>query len=191
MVAWGPSFVSTRHKHHGVELTLAIQGSVRIRGGPGRRWMECGAALVKADAPHEIDAAGIDILLVFVDPQSVLGAALLETLAEDITLIKDDTVALWRSQLGEPEKLTSAQVASWVRKSFLSGRRTAQLHPRVRRVLQVIKEEVGAHRKLSLKRMAAIAGLSESRLMHVFTESLGVPLRPYVLWLRLQHAAAR
>jgi hypothetical protein len=35
------------------------------------------------------------------DPRS-LGGALLERLKEDITLIKDDTVALWRTQLGEP-----------------------------------------------------------------------------------------
>jgi len=27
-------------------------------------------------------------------------------------------------------------------------------------------------------------------LMHVFTRSVGVPLRPYVRWLRLQRAAA-
>ena len=35
-----------------------------------------------------------------------------------------------------------------------------------------------------------IAGLSEGRLMHAFTESVGIPLRPYLLWLRLQRAAA-
>src|SRR6516225_5195530 len=36
--------------------------------------------------------------------------------------------------------------------------------------------------------MAAIAVLSESCFMHIFTESVGVPLRPYILWLRLQRA---
>ena len=51
-------------------------------------------------------------------------------------------------------------------------------------------EEVGNRRRLSLKRMSAIAGLSESRFMHVFTESVGVPLRPYILWLRLQCACS-
>jgi AraC-like DNA-binding protein len=40
-----------------------------------------------------------------------------------------------------------------------------------------------------LNALANVAGLSRSRLMHVFTESVGVPLRPYILWLRLQHAA--
>ena len=42
---------------------------------------------------------------------------------------------------------------------------------------------------LSLKALAGIAGLSPSRFMHVFTESVGVPVRPYILWLRLQRAA--
>jgi AraC-like DNA-binding protein len=40
----------------------------------------------------------------------------------------------------------------------------------------------------SLRTLAGISGLSQSRFMHVFTESMGVPLRPYVLWLRLQRA---
>jgi AraC-like DNA-binding protein len=31
--------------------------------------------------------------------------------------------------------------------------------------------------------------LSPSRFMHAFTESVGVPIRPYILWLRLQRAA--
>jgi AraC-like DNA-binding protein len=150
--------------------------------------MECGAALVKADAFHEIDASATQILLAWVDPQSDLGAALLQTLKEDITVIKDDAVALWRSQLGARGDLTSAQVESWIRRSFLCVRRAPRLHPRVHRVLQVIREELSAGQQLSLKRMAAIAGLSDSRFMHVFTESVGVPLRPYVLWLRLQSA---
>ena len=42
---------------------------------------------------------------------------------------------------------------------------------------------------LTLKTLADIAGLSPSRFMHAFTESVGVPVRPYILWLRLQRAA--
>ena len=40
-----------------------------------------------------------------------------------------------------------------------------------------------------MNRLAAVSGLSRSRLMHLFTESVGVPIRPYLLWLRLQRAA--
>jgi AraC-like DNA-binding protein len=42
----------------------------------------------------------------------------------------------------------------------------------------------------SLEALAAVAGLSPGRLMHVFTESVGIPLRPYLGWLRFQRAAA-
>src|SRR5437764_223248 len=47
---------------------------------------------------------------------------------------------------------------------------------------------IGVSDDLSLRKLASIAGLSRSRLMHAFTESVGTPLRPYILWLRLQLA---
>jgi AraC-like DNA-binding protein len=58
----------------------------------------------------------------------------------------------------------------------------------VRRVLAYVREQLAAD-DFSLNALARIAGLSQSRFMHIFTESVGVPLRPYVLWLRLQRAA--
>ena len=63
-----------------------------------------------------------------------------------------------------------------------------KIHPAVRVVLKHLREKLGISNDLSLKTLAAISGLSQSRFMHVFTESTGVPLRPYVLWLRLQRA---
>ena len=58
----------------------------------------------------------------------------------------------------------------------------------MRRVLRYLREQLSANDAFLLPDLAEIAGLSPSRLMHVFTESVGVPLRPYVLWLRLQRA---
>ena len=44
---------------------------------------------------------------------------------------------------------------------------------------------------MSLDAVAARVGLSPSRFLHLFTMSVGVPLRPYVLWLRLQVGPAQ
>ena len=41
----------------------------------------------------------------------------------------------------------------------------------------------------SLEVLASLVRLSPSRLMHVFTASIGIPLRPYLAWLRVQRAA--
>ena len=42
----------------------------------------------------------------------------------------------------------------------------------------------------SLSHLARIAGLSPSRFMHAFTESTGIPLRPYLRLLRVRRAIA-
>ena len=68
--------------------------------------------------------------------------------------------------------------------------RSARVHPRVNRALKSIPERLGTSTDVSLKALAAIAGLSPSRFMHIFTESVGVPLRSYILNLRLQRACS-
>jgi AraC-like DNA-binding protein len=166
---------------------MALKDRFRIRGGPSRPWIVCEAALIKADAHHQMDASTTPMLCALVDPESELGGALFERVTQDITPIKNATVILWRRQLGDPVSLDSARVESWFRK-LTSRHQPPRLHPGVRKVWQVIREELDDHRRLSLKRMAAIAGLSNSRLMDVFTTSVGIPPRPYILWLRFQRA---
>jgi AraC-like DNA-binding protein len=188
LILWGPGHNSSRHRHHGVQLVMALRGSLKIHDGRDRKWIRCRAALVRPDAPHEVEAAKVHILLAFVDAESNLGAGLLERVRADIAPLDDHLVAEWRRELGRVSALKSARVESWVRRGLLNGRRAPRIHPRVRRVLLVIREELGAGHDFSLKRLAAIAGLSQSRFMHVFTESVGAPLRPYILWLRVQNA---
>jgi len=65
-----------------------------------------------------------------------------------------------------------------------------RVHPRVNRVLRSILKRLENSSDVSLKALAAISGLSPSRFMHVFTESVGIPLRPYILGLRLQRACS-
>jgi AraC-like DNA-binding protein len=66
--------------------------------------------------------------------------------------------------------------------------RRPPLHPRVRRVLRHLRA-LPPDADVSLDALAEVAGLSPGRLMHAFTESVGIPLRPYLAWLRLQRAA--
>ena len=188
MLVWGPGYRSSKHKHHCVQLVMALKGKLRVRSGPRRKWTKCGAILVKPDAPHEVEAVDVDVLLAFVESESNLGAALLAKLQSDLSIVPDSTVAQWRRYLGDPERLDAHRVEAWVRQNLLLGRRMPRLHPGVRKALQTLREEIGTVDDFSLSRIAEVAGLSPSRFMHVFTEGVGVPLRPYILWLRLQRA---
>lgn len=63
------------------------------------------------------------------------------------------------------------------------------VHPRVRALLAHLGASSPADIEMSLEALARHVNLSPSRLMHAFTASIGVPLRPYLLWLRFQRAA--
>jgi AraC-like DNA-binding protein len=87
--------------------------------------------------------------------------------------------------------LDAARVDPWVRSQlFGESGGPRRMHPRVRRVLKYLTEDELDRSRTSLTCLARVAQLSPSRLMHVFTESVGIPLRPYLLWLRVQRAAS-
>ena len=186
MIVWGPGFKSTPHRHHCVQLIMALGGSLRVRGGPGRRWRRCGAMLVRPDALHQVEALGSTVLLGFVDAESELGAGLCARIAGDLAAVDARTVARWRQALGS---LREDTVERWASDYLLSARRTVALDARVQAVVAHVRRRLATGEDLSLDALASIAGLSRSRFMHLFTEALGVPLRPYILWLRLQRGA--
>jgi AraC-like DNA-binding protein len=191
LVVWGPGYTSSPHRHHSIQLLLALRGQLRIRPGSGRPWATCDAALVRPDASHEVDARTSPVLIAFVEPESELGAALLEGDERAIAPIEPSRVAAWRVSLGDPAALDALRVETWVRRDLLRRRRPTAVHPRVRRVLRFLRSAIGeVGDSPSLDRLAAVAGLSRSRFMHAFTASVGVPLRPYIRWLRLQRALA-
>ena len=188
MIVWGPAFTSARHSHHCVQLLLSMDGMLLVRSGPNDKWKKCGAVLVRPDASHEVDARGTTVLLIaFVDAESELGAALAERIHGGISPVPAVQVSRWRATLGP--KLNESRVDHWVKKELLNGRRAVKIHPRVQRALKYLRERLSSAADVSLKTLAQVSGLSPSRFMHVFTESLGVPLRPYILWLRLQRAS--
>jgi AraC-like DNA-binding protein len=189
LLVWGPGSWSDRHRHHCVQLVFALRGNLRFRERAGQRWTTCGAVLVRPDAWHEVDARHTDVLIAFVDAESELGAALLERGPDAVAAIDPDVITEWRTQLGDPAALTSACVEPWVQQTLLRDRRRPSLDPRVKRILKSLPNRLAQEEDVSLDGVAASVGLSPSRFMHLFTTSVGVPLRPYVLWLRLQCGA--
>jgi AraC-like DNA-binding protein len=183
----GPGFAAAPHRHHCVQLLLTLRGSLRIRSGRNRAWRKCGAAWVRPDAIHEMDARGSDLLIGFISVESDMGAALSQRMEGEIASVPARQVARWRAVLGStPDE---ARAERWLSEFLMPRRREVAIHPGIRRVLAHLGEPRAAFDGLSLKALAEIAGLSPSRFMHAFTGSVGIPVRPYILWLRLQRAA--
>jgi len=188
LILWGTGSRSSPHAHHCIQVYLALSGTVRARSGPGTRWRRCAAVLVAPDVRHEIDASEGAVLIGFFDPESGFAASLWTEMPAGITFVSEAVAAGWRDILGGPAEIDKTRVDRWVLSELLRERRARPLHPAVQRALDYLRNGGLQERRMSAKHLARIAQLSHSRFLHVFTESLGVPLRSYVRWLRVQRA---
>jgi transcriptional regulator GlxA family with amidase domain len=175
-----------------MHLVLAREGVLRFRSAARAAWTEAPGVLTAADAAHEIDARGVDVLLVFLDPQSDCGAALASAMPDAVRIVSEpERTAL--ATAADPRAIMRADGVEWTRNAveILGGRPSpspAPVHPRVRKLLRTLHAQ--GQVDTSLEALAAAVGLSPGRLMHVFTTSIGIPLRPYLTWLKVQRAAA-
>src|SRR5262252_6532774 len=113
MVVWGPGFATDRHSHHCVQLVMALAGSLRIRRDAEQRWRRGGAAWIRPDATHQVDAREGPVLIAFIEAESELGAALSETIRGDIAVVNPNEVARWKAAIGpQPTKIV---VEQWLR----------------------------------------------------------------------------
>ena len=188
IVAWVPGYASAAHRHHCVQMILPLRDTIRMRGSQPD-WAEAHGVLIRPDALHEVDSSDTPALIAFVDAESEVGAALMQKFEDDVSVIDIGTVSAWRTQLGDPLRLEQAAVDTWLRTEFLVSRQPTTLRPAIDGLLPYIRSQILNSADLSLGHLAGVASLSPSRLMHVFTEAIGVPLRPYILWLRIQIAA--
>ena len=136
---WGPGSWSDLHRHHCVQLVMALDGTLRFRQRPRQRWKTCDAVLVRADAWHEVNARGTNVLIAFVDAESELGTALAERTTTDVAPIPVVTVGEWRRELGDSASLTAARVEPWVTGTLLRDCRPPSLDHRDKRVLGICR----------------------------------------------------
>lgn len=189
LASQGAGARSSTHAHHAMHFVVAADGDLEVR--TGRATLSVPGVLTAPDVSHAIDAHDREILLVFVDPESDAGTALGAALDGPIRALDDAArAALYtRDALALMQGGGDAWLATAIaRLGVAAPAARPPLHPRVRRVLRHLRTlPDGAD--TSLPALAEVAQLSPSRFMHAFTASIGIPLRPYLAWLRLQRAA--
>ena len=189
----GPGSRSDLHAHHAMHFILGVEGDICVRTSENGRWSRAAGVLTAPDVLHAVDAAGVEVVIIFMDPESDSGAMFRHAFQGPMRLI-DSTERAALMQGADPLLLVRDGADEWSRSAARilgldppNGRRP--MHPRVRKLLSLLRDG-RFEGDLSLDALAEAVGLSPSRLMHVFTESIGIPLRPYLSWLRLQRAAA-
>ena len=189
------------HAHHAIQLTLAPREPVRLGAGSGSDggdgdWRQVSAAIVMPDAPHRFDGLGRPVAMVFVEPETIAGRALLArfgsaplSLVEDAALLQH-AHALLDAFDAQASDEALMQRARGIVAHLAGGNDTGlPVDRRIAAVLAWVHARLDA--PIELADAAAVAHLSPSRFRHLFVEHTGISFRAYLLWSRVSQAMAR
>lgn len=190
----GPGLPATSHSHHAIQICIPLSGELRLRAGPWDAWREYRGAVIAADARHESDVAVESLVAVWLDPGSREARGLRQARAprslapleeEELAALRPRLLRCWRQrwESSRAARLLDAVVRSLARRRWVD----AEIDPRVARVAELARS--GRHGRRWLPELAASVCLSPSRLEHLFTAEMGIPMRRYVLWQQLRRAA--
>lgn len=141
--------------------------------------------IVPADAAHRIETGADQGSVVFLEPDSAPGRA-----AQLRCVMSDWAVEPVIGQI-RPRPLTT--VVTDLIEQLAPGQSAVEVpqrHPAVRETLRLLPDLI-AQGPVGGTALASRVGISTSRLTHLFTEQVGIPLRRYVLWSRLRIAITR
>lgn len=182
----GPGGTSRAHAHHWWHLVLPRKGSLRVEG-PEEDSHVVPGVLTPPNLRHAIEAEG-EIAILFVEPDSQHGRSLAAAHPDPTLRVLTETeAAALHGALQEAP--SEAVLDTLLRTLEAPPPPPAKKHPPVARVVRFL-EKAPADADVSLEALAERAGLSPGRLMHAFTEHVGLPIRPFIRWLRLRRAAA-
>ncbi|MFP2962966.1 helix-turn-helix domain-containing protein [Myxococcus sp. 1LA] len=186
----GPLAPTDPHAHPTFQVLWSLDASVRLRDAHQRE-VECQAAVVPPDAEHAISEGALATVLLHVPAEDLVGRRL-------ATLGIGADAAAW-AKAGErlracgidrlPVRWAEAEAQTQIllRELQADAGAARPTHPAVKKLLRLLPEALDDD--VRLVTLAPRVGLSVGRLSHLFSAQVGFPLRPYILWLRLQRAA--
>ncbi len=183
---------SDLHSHGALQLTVGLEAPLRMGSGLDHE-VRGAAILVAANEPHWFESDGWAAAF-WIEPESRVGRGLADQYlqVESMVALPETPVAALREELlalaqsrgavAHAEAARRALAAAWLP----DAGPVPPLHPALRRAIRHISglDEV----RVSAADLAATAGVSESHLLHLFGDDLGIPLRRFVLWRRVRRA---
>lgn len=180
------------HAHHAIQIVIAFDGTVGIRGTRDAEWRMTNGIVVQADVEHTYNANGAAGAMLFVDPESLEGVWLRSSLRAEITVVPSSRLLPVAGELRRfvEQPLESLEIGALIKQcvhALCTGAPPSRrLDERVTRVLSAIRDADDL--RMSIEDAGSMAFLSPSRFAHLFKEQVGLPFRRYMLWRKLARA---
>ncbi|MGH8050882.1 MAG: helix-turn-helix transcriptional regulator [Arenimonas sp.] len=173
------------HAHHALQIAVTQSAPMDI-------WIEgdgiisASAMLINADVPHRLSDGKVRLL--YVDRESIVGRNLSVATVDRFRLLSNVEQArfndIWTQGFQRPNAFDPLWKTFGI--SIAPNPATSRQAKRVQHLIDGLKLRLGD--PLDLPRLANETSLSPSRFQHLFKDIVGMPVRPYVRWIRLQAA---
>jgi AraC-like DNA-binding protein len=168
------------HRHPALQLVLG-DGQPVCAEVAGRRIQSPGL-LIGSNVPHALHPG--PVWLMYVERESIAGRRLATACGSEHLLGSDECEALRDHWVASPSD--AERIAGLVDRLVGLAAAPATISQAATRVLRIIAALAQRPpESWSLAGMAAESALSPSRFAHVFRAETGMPVRPYLRWLRL------
>lgn len=178
-----------KHSHPIIQLVVAIEGSFRSKDRQGN-WLDKKGLLFAPNHSHECDANQLPIISLDIDPESSLGEWILgkqlkkETVvdypSDEMAILDADQFSNFLSKEDWPALRNMIEEVFYYQKT----KQNSQKDQRIKDIVDFISTHI--HQGINTEMLMEVAHLSESRLIHLFKEEMGLPIRNYILWQRLK-----
>ncbi len=186
------------HSHHLLKIFISMGHSFSFEHAG--KWRKIDAAIIGPDEVHRFESNEEgDYAVLYLEGDSMQARHLLKECIGKygICILSSSVFIPVKTKLGEllqgdrlidDASLVSQEILNIIFESYtqkIIGFNT-EIDPRVNKAIDFIKDSFDKKTKINM--VTQEVGLSESRLIHLFTHEVGVPPRRYSLWLRLLDA---
>ncbi len=195
----GQAASTSLHESPAIKICIAIDGEIKLRTSEHESWKGFQAAIIAPGQIHAIDCNQSTIAMLVLVPEAEMAQPLAPIFTRNgMSAIRPSVVKGLLPLFEEFAELdcydveTDKLCLSMVdriradNQIQLHKQSNSPLDPRVVTSIEQLRSE--NKNATSVKEIAANVALSESRFSHLFSEQLGVPVRRYLLWLRLREA---
>ena len=188
----GRSFDSQEHTHHAVQLSIGLDGALRLNKGTDQQTLLPGV-IVNSEVSHSLLAEGQWVVSLYLEPESEDYERLIayypgeESGGFRALIVGDELKSQFLALLGN--NINPILAKNLVEKLIgLKGVSTTRsLDLRVIKVLKYLEQNQSLN--LPLEQLAKHVCLSPDRLAHLFRKEVGIPIRRFVLWKKCRLAA--
>lgn len=179
------------HESPAIKVCVALEKSFGLQTADGDTFINYESAIIAPGQPHAIDGRHNKVVMLLLAPETKIAQSLAPIFSErGITRLSQSAVAKIRGIFADFDKRLAAndgvEDVVYQMVEAIGGGKSLPIDSRVAHSIEWIRSS--RDRGISVQEIAAGVELSESRFSHLFTENVRIPVRRYLLWLRLRDA---